>query len=218
MTSVISVTRDSAPFLSEPRCSLHSARHGRPPSPAPPVVCRPKHLRRFPSSHRCLTTLPTRHNPATRLFRNLPPKTTVRSAHFYRSRLTQRVQPGVHTRQEMYAFISASFALLIVFQVLKPYDLSYQARQNTQTYRKRSLVAPPSAVCRQRDVFHQLNIDPRTCTTNSVLLSQYVSEMGKVQGRHITGLTSKNQRLLGKTIRRAKQMGIMPTLYRATRN
>lgn len=36
--------------------------------------------------------------------------------------------------------------------------------------------------------------------------------MGKVQSRAQTFLTAKNQRLLGKTIRRAKMMGIIPHL------
>ena len=36
--------------------------------------------------------------------------------------------------------------------------------------------------------------------------------MGKIQGRAQTLLTAKNQRLLAKTIRRAKMMGIIPHL------
>lgn len=38
--------------------------------------------------------------------------------------------------------------------------------------------------------------------------------MGKIQGRSATNLTAKSQRLLGKSIRRAKHMGIMANLSR----
>ena len=53
-------------------------------------------------------------------------------------------------------------------------------------------------------------MDPRDFTTNPVVLSEYLSEMGKIHGRTQTRLTAKNQRLLSKTIRRAKMMGIIP--------
>ena len=55
-------------------------------------------------------------------------------------------------------------------------------------------------------------MDPRDFTTNPVVLSEYLSEMGKIHGRTQTRLTAKNQRLLSKTIRRAKMMGIIPHL------
>jgi len=59
--------------------------------------------------------------------------------------------------------------------------------------------------------FNRVDI-PRDFTANPVVLSEYLSEMGKIQGRAQTYLTAKNQRLLGKTIRRAKMMGIIPNL------
>ena len=97
-------------------------------------------------------------------------------------------------------------------QVVNPADLTYQ----TCTYKprrvKRSRVALPSSTCRHRDPFYQLDLDPRDFTANPLVLSEYLSEMGKVQGRAQTYLTAKNQRLLGKTIRRAKMMGIIPHL------
>ena len=77
---------------------------------------------------------------------------------------------------------------------------------------KRINVAPASSTCRYHDPFYQLDLDPRDFTTNSIVLSEYLSEMGQIQGRAQTRLTAKNQRLLGKTIRRAKMMGIIPHL------
>ena len=47
---------------------------------------------------------------------------------------------------------------------------------------------------------------------NPYVLNNYVSDMGKIFGRNITNLTMKNQRRLGKAIRRAKMMGVIPVL------
>lgn len=49
---------------------------------------------------------------------------------------------------------------------------------------------------------------------NSTLLSHFVTDMGKIRKRADTQLTWKNQRRLGKAIRRAKMMGIIPVLSR----
>lgn len=45
-------------------------------------------------------------------------------------------------------------------------------------------------------------------------MSRFVTTMGKIKGRNETNLTWKNQRRLGKAIRRAKMMGIIPVLSR----
>ncbi|KAF9568986.1 hypothetical protein CPC08DRAFT_702108 [Agrocybe pediades] len=75
-------------------------------------------------------------------------------------------------------------------------------------------VAPPPSVSRKRDIFYQLSLDPRDFSTNPSILSNYVTEMGKIKSRDQTLLTMKSQRLLGRTIRRAKMMGVIPTLSR----
>lgn len=97
-------------------------------------------------------------------------------------------------------------------QVINPADLTYETRTYEARRPKKSNVALPSSTCRYRDPFYQLDLDPRDFTANPVVLSEYLSEMGKIQGRPQTYLTAKNQRLLGKTIRRAKMMGIIPNL------
>jgi small subunit ribosomal protein S18 len=97
-------------------------------------------------------------------------------------------------------------------QVVNPADLTYQTCTYKPRRPKRARVALPSSTCRHRDPFYQLDLDPRDFTANPLVLSEYLSEMGKVQGRAQTYLTAKNQRLLGKTIRRAKMMGIIPQL------
>jgi small subunit ribosomal protein S18 len=61
-------------------------------------------------------------------------------------------------------------------------------------------------------VFYQLGLDPLSECQNPALLAGFLSEMGKIYGREVTGLTTKNQRRLGKAIRRAKMMGVIPIL------
>lgn len=86
---------------------------------------------------------------------------------------------------------------------------------NRNIRRRAAVVAPGPEAAIPQDSFHQLNLDPRDFTTNPTVLSYFVTEMGKIKPRTQTRLTSKSQRLLGRTIRRAKMMGIIPTLSKA---
>ncbi|KAF8076548.1 ribosomal protein S18 [Lyophyllum atratum] len=97
---------------------------------------------------------------------------------------------------------------------VRPHELTYKARINAPpTYKpRRAAVGPPPAVARYNDVFYQFNINPLSQAMNPEILSHYMSEMGKIYGRNITGLTSKSQRKIGKAIRRAKMMGVIPVL------
>ena len=45
-------------------------------------------------------------------------------------------------------------------------------------------------------------------------MSEFVTRMGRIKKRNETRLTWKNQRKLGKAVRRAKMMGIIPVLSR----
>ncbi|KAF8735029.1 hypothetical protein AX14_002843 [Amanita brunnescens Koide BX004] len=95
--------------------------------------------------------------------------------------------------------------------VVLPHYLSYKYRRGVpHPPRRRSQVGPPPAQARYNDVFHQFGIDPLSMALNPALLSRYVSEIGKIYGRPITHLTMKSQRRIGKAIRRAKMMGIIP--------
>jgi small subunit ribosomal protein S18 len=60
-----------------------------------------------------------------------------------------------------------------------------------------------------------LGVDPLQEASNDVLMSSFVTEMGKIKHRAETGLTTKSQRRLGKAIRRAKMMGVIPVLSSA---
>ena len=99
-------------------------------------------------------------------------------------------------------------------QIARPHDFARPGKG--PGYRKRPLLGPPAAESRRQDIFYQLGLDPLHECQNSTLMSWYVSGMGKIKTRAETGLTWKNQRRLGKAIRRAKMMGIIPVLSKRT--
>ena len=45
-------------------------------------------------------------------------------------------------------------------------------------------------------------------------LSMFVNELGRIQPRHVTGLSPKQQRKVAKMVKRARHMGIMPHMFR----
>ncbi|KAF9006500.1 hypothetical protein BDQ17DRAFT_287566 [Cyathus striatus] len=107
---------------------------------------------------------------------------------------------------------------------IKPFRLNVtlKPRDFTQSYRtakaisfsKPRTVAPIAAKARRGDIFHQLDLNPLSFTTHPAILASFVSEMGLVYPRTITQLTPKNQRAISRAIRRAKMMGIIPSLSR----
>lgn len=85
-------------------------------------------------------------------------------------------------------------------------------------YRNQSPRMGPSAAeasFPSSDPFLHLGTNPRFEFLNPTLLNHFLSDMGKIQGRNVTGLTRKSQRAVGKAVRRARAMGIMPTLGKA---
>jgi hypothetical protein len=49
-------------------------------------------------------------------------------------------------------------------------------------------------------------------------MRNFVSEMGKIKSRSVTGLSMQSQKRVAKAVRRAKMMGVMPVLRKATNN
>ncbi|KAI9574678.1 hypothetical protein HD554DRAFT_2049104 [Boletus coccyginus] len=97
---------------------------------------------------------------------------------------------------------------------VRPHYWSYQHRfQPTSVRTAPPLVAPGRKEAFQHDIFREFGIDPLWETSNSTLLASFVSELGKIRPRTQTRLTTKTQRRLGKAIRRAKMMGVMPLFY-----
>ncbi|UZJ54191.1 hypothetical protein CBS101457_003511 [Exobasidium rhododendri] len=84
--------------------------------------------------------------------------------------------------------------------------------------RKFPILGPSAAVAKKIDVLYQLGLRPGHVSLhddsykNPILLSEFVSEMGKIKGRKNTELTRRSQREVGKAIRRARSMGLMPVM------
>ncbi|KAK0242603.1 hypothetical protein EDD85DRAFT_946767 [Armillaria nabsnona] len=96
--------------------------------------------------------------------------------------------------------------------IIRPYEFTLKSRQNHfSPFKKPPRVGPPRDEARQRDYFHQLNLNPVDYACHPGVLNHFMSPMGKINSRSITSLTRKSQRRLGKAIRRSKKMGIMPT-------
>ncbi|KAH9951696.1 hypothetical protein B0H21DRAFT_705426 [Amylocystis lapponica] len=97
---------------------------------------------------------------------------------------------------------------------LKPSEYTQKERSKGRPRRKRPLLGPSAAESRKGDTLYQLGIDPLHECQNSSLMSEFLTDMGKIKSRAQTNLTWKNQRRLGKAIRRARMMGIIPVLSR----
>lgn len=80
--------------------------------------------------------------------------------------------------------------------------------------RKPDPFGPGRAESENRDAFVQLNIDPLHESTNARMLAHFVTDMGRIRKRAMTGLTWRSQRRMAKAVRRAKMMGLMPILRR----
>ncbi|KAJ9648763.1 hypothetical protein H2201_005021 [Coniosporium apollinis] len=64
------------------------------------------------------------------------------------------------------------------------------------------------------DVFDFLGIDPLKEYKNFALMSEYMTEMGRIKHSKETGLRPVNQRKLAKAIRRSIGIGLMPSVHK----
>ena len=66
----------------------------------------------------------------------------------------------------------------------------------------------------KNDPFYLLGINPAKPSLaddtykNGAILSQFTTEMGRIQSRNVSGLTRKSQRQIGKAIRRARALRV----------
>lgn len=101
-----------------------------------------------------------------------------------------------------------------------PHTLSYNSITSKPARLSRPLLGPTKAVAVTQDLIHINGLNPGKPSLaddsykNAAILAQYVSEMGKIQGRASTGLTRKSQRMVGKAVRRARAMGLLPVMSR----
>lgn len=59
-----------------------------------------------------------------------------------------------------------------------------------------------------------LGLDPRKEYKNFAMMSEFVTEMGRIRHGRETGLRGVNQRRVAKAVRRAVGIGIMPSVHR----
>ncbi|KAF2008523.1 ribosomal protein S18 [Aaosphaeria arxii CBS 175.79] len=88
--------------------------------------------------------------------------------------------------------------------VYSPHDLSGAEQKKWKMGRR----TPPS------DVFDTLGINPINEYKNFTMMSEYMSEMGRIKHSKLTGLRPVNQRKVAKAVRRAIGLGLMPSVHR----
>ncbi|KUM63394.1 hypothetical protein ACN42_g3706 [Penicillium freii] len=66
----------------------------------------------------------------------------------------------------------------------------------------------------QTDAFDALNVNPMDLYKNFSVMSEYMTSMGRIKPRSVTGLRPVNQRKIAKALRRAIGMGLMPSVHR----
>ncbi|KAJ5506039.1 hypothetical protein N7453_004996 [Penicillium expansum] len=66
----------------------------------------------------------------------------------------------------------------------------------------------------QTDAFDALNLKPMDLYKNFSVMSEYMTSMGRIKPRSVTGLRPVNQRKIAKALRRAIGMGLMPSVHR----
>ncbi|KAJ9110197.1 hypothetical protein QFC20_003049 [Naganishia adeliensis] len=74
---------------------------------------------------------------------------------------------------------------------------------------KPPLLGPPAPLAKRSDPFYILDVNPINEAINHKLVSAYITQMGKIKTRAETSLTWKNQRKVGKMVRRARAMGLI---------
>lgn len=87
-------------------------------------------------------------------------------------------------------------------EILNPYDLN-------------SFRTPREMPLFKGDMFKLAGINPLDMWTDAVLLSSYVSPIGKILPGKSTGTSPKNQKRLSKAIKRARAAGLLSAHHRA---
>ena len=96
-------------------------------------------------------------------------------------------------------------------EILPPYALHWRnLRQPVVPRIRPRLLGPSTAEAPRTDILQALDVDPLKETMNAQLLEPFITPVGGVQPRKTTGLSRKSQAKVGKAIRRAQAMGLMP--------
>lgn len=101
-----------------------------------------------------------------------------------------------------------------------PQTLSYDSITAKPKPLARPILGPPKKEAVQQDLLHIYSLNPGKPSLhddsykNAPIIANFMSEMGKILPRAQTGLTRKSQRSIGKAIRRARAIGLLPVLSR----
>ncbi|KIY67932.1 hypothetical protein CYLTODRAFT_396143 [Cylindrobasidium torrendii FP15055 ss-10] len=96
--------------------------------------------------------------------------------------------------------------------VIRPHEFHPNARRwRDKQWPSTPNVGPAYKDAVTLDAFHQLELDPMDFAATPTVLNKFMTTMGKIEPRFVTNLTRKNQRRLGKAIRRSRMMGIIPS-------
>ncbi|SAM80205.1 related to 30s ribosomal protein s18 [Ustilago bromivora] len=101
-----------------------------------------------------------------------------------------------------------------------PSTLSFNSITQRAARLARPLLGPTKKEAMSQDLIYQNGLNPAKASLNddtyknAAILANYVSEMGKILPRSSTGLTRKSQRQVGKAVRRARSMGLLPVMSR----
>jgi len=90
--------------------------------------------------------------------------------------------------------------------VYAPHDLSGVEMAKWKRVRRQ-----PKA---RADVLDQLGMNPLQHYKNFSIMSEYMTDMGRIRHNTDTGLRPVNQRRMAKAVRRAIGLGLMPSVYR----
>ena len=95
-------------------------------------------------------------------------------------------------------------------QIYPPHSFSPSSLNPPSTPNARQpLLGPPNKIAKQIDPFHLSQSDPLDHIFNPSMSRAFVNQMGRIRTRAETGLTWRNQRKVGKLVRRARAMGLI---------
>ena len=104
----------------------------------------------------------------------------------------------------------------MMLQAYDPYELKKTRMVESRPRRQRPpRLGPNRTEALKSDPIPYFNIRPDHEHLNPIFLNGFLTDMGKIKGRNETRLTRKSQRFVGKAIRRARAMGVLPTMHKA---
>ncbi|GAB7344411.1 hypothetical protein MBLNU457_2263t1 [Dothideomycetes sp. NU457] len=150
-----------------------------------------------------------------------PPPSTVRR--------TVRAPPSAaQIGQRAQNLLSATASSKTLEDAQKSKDIQDMSKQITRRWRAGDVYAPHDLTGVEmskwkkvhqkgrpkKDAFDVLRLNPLDLYKNFTVMSEYVTEMGRIKPRSETGLRPVNQRKVAKAIRRAIGIGLMPSVHK----